>query len=84
MTSTQISIRNEVYEKLKKKKRPNESFSDIIERLLSGSSNIPAFMECYGIAHDPEEEIFFDAFEMGKRQIREAFKKRTEKQNQEN
>ncbi len=80
MTSVQISVRKDVYEKLKKAKRPDESFSDTIERILGGKSNIQAFINLYGIAHHPDEQAYFDAFETGKHQIRESLKTRLRKQ----
>ncbi|HME50801.1 MAG TPA: antitoxin VapB family protein [Candidatus Lokiarchaeia archaeon] len=40
MTSTQISIRRDVYEKLKREKQDDESFSDVIERLIEKKSNV--------------------------------------------
>ncbi|WP_371806728.1 antitoxin VapB family protein [Candidatus Lokiarchaeum ossiferum] len=34
MASQQISVRQDIYNRLKQVKRENESFSDVIERLL--------------------------------------------------
>ena len=40
MTSKSISVTNEVYEMLKKFKLKNESFSQVIKRLIEKNSNI--------------------------------------------
>jgi predicted CopG family antitoxin len=37
--SKHILVRNEVYDKLKSRKLPNESFSEVIERLLDTHKN---------------------------------------------
>ncbi len=78
MTSVQISVRKDVYEKLKKAKRPDESFSDVIERFLGNESNVQAFLDLYGIAKNPDQDEFFAAFREGKRQIRDSLNKRFE------
>jgi predicted CopG family antitoxin len=76
MTSSQISIRREVYEKLKYARYENESFSDIIERLLSEQSNRESFLKLHGIAHDDDDEQALAAFEAGKKEIREVMNRR--------
>lgn len=44
MVSKNISIRKNVYEKLRSEKRPDESFTDVIERLLkSGKPPLSRF-----------------------------------------
>ena len=50
MASQQISIKQDVYKRLKKAKKSNESVSDIIERLLDNSSNIQKILPSYGAA----------------------------------
>lgn len=56
MGSKHISIRDDVYKKLEARKLPNESFSDIIEKLLQENTNP---FECMGLWKDIEhiEEI---------------------------
>jgi len=76
MTSTQISIRRDVYEKLKREKQDDESFSDVIERLIEKKSNVQDVLSCFGIASGPGEEIFLDAYEEGKKMIRDNVKSR--------
>ena len=39
MASINISITKEIYQKLKKLKRPNESFSNVINRLITEKNN---------------------------------------------
>jgi len=41
MTSKMISIRDDVYKNLKKLKNPNESFSELIERLIANQQKDP-------------------------------------------
>lgn len=55
MTSQQISIKQDVYLKLKNAKRDGESFSDTIDRLLEPQSNIPKILNLYGIAKKEDE-----------------------------
>jgi len=76
MTSFQISVRKDAYEKLKKAKRPGESFSDAILRILSSESNVQTFLDLYGTAENPEQGVFFEAFREEKRQLRESLNQR--------
>ena len=76
MTSTQISIRRDVYEKLKRAKQDGESFSDVIDRLIDEKSNVEDFLSCYGIASGPGEEIFLEAYREASKAIRDNFKSR--------
>lgn len=55
MTSKMISIRVEVYNNLKKLKGPDESFSELIERLIINQKKDP--LRHFGIAKDLSEEI---------------------------
>jgi predicted CopG family antitoxin len=48
MTSKMISIRDDIYKKLKKLKGPNESFSELIERLIANQQKNP--LKHFGIA----------------------------------
>jgi len=55
MPSKMISIRDDVYKSLKKLKGPNESFSELIERLIFNQQKDP--LKHFGIAKDLSEEI---------------------------
>ena len=48
MTSKMISIRDDIYKNLKKLKDPNESFSELIERLIANQQKDP--LKHFGIA----------------------------------
>jgi predicted CopG family antitoxin len=60
MVSKNIAIRDELYERLDKLKEKNESFSDLIERLLDeGQKGSFAWVKKYlGIWKDMPEEFF--------------------------
>lgn len=60
MTSKMISIRDDVYKNLKKLKGPNESFSELIERLITNQQKEP--LKHFGIAKDLSKDIL-DMFE---------------------
>jgi len=60
MTSKMISIRDDVYKNLKKLKGPNESFSELIERLIANQQKDP--LKFFGIAKDLSDELV-DEFE---------------------
>jgi predicted CopG family antitoxin len=55
MTSKMISIRDDVYKNLKRLKGPYESFSELIERLISNQQKDP--LKHFGIAKNLSEEI---------------------------
>lgn len=55
MKLKRISIRIDVYKKLKNIKRPNESLSDLIERLIRSQKKDP--LKYFGIGKDLPEEI---------------------------
>lgn len=55
MTSKMISIKNEIYEQLKHFKNNDESFSDVIERLLQTQKKDP--LQHFGNAKDLPEEV---------------------------
>ncbi|MFO7795412.1 MAG: antitoxin VapB family protein [Promethearchaeati archaeon] len=60
MPSKLISVREEIYRKLKKLKNPDESFSDLFERIIKTQEKQP--LKHFGIGkHLPEE--FQDEFE---------------------
>ena len=79
MASHQISIRQEVFIRLKKAKKPGESYSDMIARLLNQESNVERVLNCYGKAgsgEDPEDEIVLEIYRESKAEIRAAFQPR--------
>ena len=43
MTSKNVAVKEQVYRKLLEVKRGDESFSDVIERLLEGKSSLMSF-----------------------------------------
>jgi predicted CopG family antitoxin len=53
MATKNIAIREEVYKKLLSAKSDEESFSDAIDRLLEGKSNILSFAGIFG-KNDPK------------------------------
>ncbi|HUY01392.1 MAG TPA: antitoxin VapB family protein [Candidatus Deferrimicrobium sp.] len=55
MTSKIISIRKDIYDHLKRLKKHNESFSEVIERLLTERKKDP--LKHFGIAKDLPEEV---------------------------
>ncbi len=55
MASKVISIREDVYEMLRHLKAPNESFSEVIERLLKERIKNP--LRHFGIAKDLPDEV---------------------------
>jgi predicted CopG family antitoxin len=69
MTSKMISIRDEIYKNLKKLKGPNESFSELIERLIANQQKDP--LKHFGIAKNLSDEVL-DEFE---KTIKEGKKK---------
>ena len=64
MTSKMISIRKEIYEKLKKIKASDESFSELLERLIKEREKSP--LTHFGIAKELPEDLVddFEAFIM--------------------
>ncbi len=73
MASLQISIRRDLYNKLKQLKHANESFSDVIERLLPPESNIPQVLACYGIAAKNNDSEILAAYNEAQQIIRKNF-----------
>ncbi len=55
MTSKMISIRDDIYKDLKKLKNPNESFSELLERLIKNQRKDP--LKHFGIANNLSDEI---------------------------
>ena len=70
MTSKNISITTEIYSKLKKVKRPNESFSGVIGRLLQKQKSPFEFIGIW------EEWDDFTMFEEGINKAREDDRKK--------
>ena len=75
MASHQISIRDNVYLKLKKIKQENESYSDIIERLLSSKGNVEDLKELYGISGE-DDLGFQDILDSSRKEIQISLKNR--------
>lgn len=71
MASKNISITKDIYSKLKRLKRPNESFSGVIGRLLKKQKNIFEFI---GIWEDWDEA---DLFEEGINKAKEIEENKT-------
>jgi len=55
MTSKLISVREEIYLKLKKLKNPDESFSDLLERIIKTQEKDP--LKHFGIAKQLPEDL---------------------------
>ena len=66
MTSKNLAIKEDVYDKLLEAKKGTESFSDVIQRLLEGKSELMSYA---GIFSQDKE------FDQGARDIEEARKK---------
>lgn len=58
MTSKMISLREDIYEDLKRLKDPDESFSEVIERLIARSKKDP--LKNYGIFNDIAKKVMDD------------------------
>ena len=80
MTSHQISIRNAVFERLKKLKKEDESYSDTINRLIDAQGNVNQILECYGTAVTDDEEILL-FYERGKEILRSQLSDHFNKKN---
>ncbi len=76
MVSHQISLRDEVYQRLKAERRPGESFSDAVDRLLASRGNFQDVIDLFGVAADEEEESFLEAFRESKNEFRAQFELR--------
>ena len=78
MASQQISIKQEVYNRLKRAKKSHESFSDTIERLLVFDSNVDKILNTIGLAvteedDDPIEKIILDTYSRSRSEFRKNF-----------
>ena len=58
MTSKMISIRDDIYKNLKKLKGPNESFSELIERLIANQQKNP--LKHFGIAKSLPDNFLYE------------------------
>ena len=68
MTSRNLSVKDDVYKKLREAKKRNESFSDVIERLLDGGHDLMAFAGIF--ARDKEfERVKSDIQQVRKRTV---------------
>lgn len=66
MASKNLTVREEVYNKLLEAKKGAEGFSDVIERLLEGKSDLMSFAGIF--SQDKEfEEAIKDILEVRKR-----------------
>ncbi len=68
MKSRTISVKEEVYVKLSRKKRKNESFNDLLERLVSSNSSLEALEEIRGSVEIEDKDSF----------LQEVYKRRSE------
>ncbi|MHA1109622.1 MAG: antitoxin VapB family protein [Promethearchaeota archaeon] len=75
MTSHQISLRDEVYQRLQAIKKADESYSDVIDRLLEAKSNKESLFKLYGIAGE-DELGFADIISSSRREIETSLKNR--------
>lgn len=75
MVSKQISIRKDIYDRLKNQKKEKESFSDVIKRLLDNQSNFEEIKNCFGLSKDLPNEII-DEFKQASKEMREMIKNR--------
>ena len=76
MTHKTIDISEEVYKKLKEKKKDNESISDVIERIL-GIRTEPRkdIRKAFGLWKDLPKEIL-EIMESAHKEMREDFNRR--------
>ena len=67
MTSRNISIRDDLYERLSRMKRKEQSFSDLIEELIEdgGKGSFSRMMKYFGVLADFPDD--FDAIIVNKR-----------------
>lgn len=70
-----VRLTEEAYRRLKRRKRPGESFSDTVERLAGERS----LLELAGLLTDEEADAMRDAIEERDRRSRERLDELTEK-----
>ena len=76
MTSKRISIKQDVYNRLKKEKKSNENFSDIIESLLDNNSNIQKILSSYGAAKSGDleyEKLVLESYAKSRKNMQKSF-----------
>jgi len=78
MASQQISVKQDVYNRLKRAKKNHESFSDTIERLLAYDSNVDKILGSIGAAvpngdGDAYEQIILDIYSQSRAEFRKNF-----------
>jgi predicted CopG family antitoxin len=68
MVSRNLAVREDVYRRLLEAKKGDESFSDVIDRLLKGENDLMSFAGI--LAHDKEFELAVkDIHEVRKRTV---------------
>ncbi len=75
MVSKNISIRKVLYDRLELHKKPGESFSDVIERLLDKQKDERDIMKCFGLWSNIPENLIAEMREHNK-EMRQAFTER--------
>lgn len=60
MASKTITIREDVYDKLKALKRPGESFSEELERLADSRDNLEELAGTWDLTEDEADELIED------------------------
>ncbi len=73
--SRQIRLEDDVYERLKANKRPDESFSDAVDRLIGGQS----LRDLRGVFDDDQLDEIRDAIEAADCSDREEVRKVAER-----
>lgn len=76
MSSKNISLREDVYEELKRTKGDDESFSDAIERLLGTESGEHPLRSVVGIMDDEEADALRSHVEEFRDEIDEEMERR--------
>ena len=75
MGSKNVRLDEDVYERIKSKKRPDETFSEAIDRLTAETS----FLELAGILSDEEAEEMREAIQEQEERSRERLDRLTER-----
>jgi len=73
--SKNVRLDEDVYERIKSKKRPDETFSEAIDRLTAETS----FLELAGILSDEEAEEMREAIQEQEERSRERLDRLTER-----
>jgi len=75
MVSHQISLRDDIYNKLKALKRNDESYSDVIDRLIDSKMDKTEILELYGIAGEDDLGLM-DSIISSRKEIESTLNKR--------